>query len=35
MRQVWGIAERKFKDDFKRRMMMSDSLILEEMMYGI
>ena len=35
MRQVWGIAERKFKDDFKRRMMMFDSLVLGVMMYGI
>ena len=35
MRQVWGTAERKFKDDFKRRMMMFDSLALGVMMYGI
>ena len=35
MRQVWGIAERKFKDDFKRRMMLFDSLVLGVMMYGI
>ena len=28
MQQVWGIAERKFKDDFKRKMMMCDSLVL-------
>ena len=35
MRQVWGVAERKFKDDFKRRMMTFDSLLLEIMMYGM
>ena len=35
MRQVWGIAEKKFKDDFKRRMMMFYSLVLGVMMYGI
>ena len=27
MRQVWGMTERKFKDDLKRRMMMIDSLV--------
>ena len=35
MRQVWGIAEKKFKDDFRRRMMMIDSLVLGVMMYGV
>ena len=30
-----GKEERKFKDDFKRRMMMFDSLVLGVMMYGI
>ena len=34
MRQVYGIAERKFKDDFKRRMMF-DSLVLGIKVYGI
>ena len=33
--QVSGIAEGKFKDDFKRRMMTFDSLILGVMMYEI
>lgn len=27
MRQVWGIQVRKFKDDFKRRLLMFDRLI--------
>ena len=33
--QVWGIAKRKFKDDFKRRTMTFDSLVFGVMMYGI
>ena len=35
MRQVWDIAEKKFKDDFKRRTMMFDSLVLGVMTYGM
>ena len=34
-RQVWGMVGRKFKDYFKRRMMMFYSLILGVMMHGI
>ena len=34
MRQVWSVTDRKFKDDFKRRMMMFDSLVLGVITYG-
>ncbi|KAI4482482.1 hypothetical protein M0802_013670 [Mischocyttarus mexicanus] len=34
VRQVWGIAERKFKDDFKRRSMMFDNLVKGVILYG-
>ena len=34
MCQIWDIAERKFKDDFKRRIKIFDSLILRVMMHG-
>ena len=35
MRQVWSTAKRKFKDDFTRRMMMFDCLVLGVMVYRI
>ena len=35
MPQVWGIAKRTFKEGFKRRMMMFDSLVFGVTMYGI
>ena len=35
VRKVWDIEERKFKDNFKRRMTMFDFLVLEVMVYGI
>jgi hypothetical protein len=31
---VWGIGERKFGHDFRRRIMMFDSLVKSVMMYG-
>jgi hypothetical protein len=31
---VWGIGERKFGHDFRRRVMMFDSLVKSVMMYG-
>lgn len=34
IKQVWSIAERKFKANFKIRMMLFDSLVLGVMMYG-
>ena len=35
MKQVWGIGERKFQDDFKRRMMLFDYLIVGVMLYRV
>ena len=35
MKQVWGIGERKFEDDFKRRMMLFDYLVVGVMLYGV
>ena len=34
MKQVWGIGERKFQDDFKRRLMF-DCLVVGVMLYGV
>ncbi|KAI4487651.1 hypothetical protein M0802_011964 [Mischocyttarus mexicanus] len=34
VRQVWGIGERKFKDDFKRKLMIFDSLVKGMMLNG-
>ena len=35
MKQVWGIGERKFQNDFKRRMMLFDYLVMGVMLYGV
>ena len=35
MKQVWGIGKRKFQDDFKRRIMPFDYLVVGVMLYGI
>ena len=34
LNQVWEIAERKFKTDFKMRMFLFESLILAILLYG-
>lgn len=34
VRQVWGLGERRFRDDFKRRMMLFKYLVLGVIMYG-
>jgi len=34
MRRVWGLEERLFKDDFRRRMMLFRYLVLGVIMYG-
>jgi len=34
MRRVWGLGERLFKDDFRRRMMLFRYLVLGVIMYG-
>lgn len=31
---MWGLGERRFRDDFKRRMMLFKYLVLEVIMYG-
>ena len=33
--QVWGIGERLFRDDWKKRMLLFDCLIMGIMMYGV
>ena len=35
MRQIGGKEERKFNDEFKRKMVMFDCLVLRIMMHGI
>jgi len=35
MRQVWELGERRFKDDFRRRMVLYRYLVLEVMMYKV
>jgi len=34
MRQVWGLGKRRFRDDFKRRMVLFRYLVLGVLMYG-
>lgn len=34
LKQVWGLGERRFRDDFKRRMMLFKYLVLGVIMYG-
>jgi len=34
MRKVWGLGERTFKDDFRRRMMLFRYLVMGVIMYG-
>jgi len=34
MRKVWGLGERIFKDDFRRRMMLFRYLVIGVIMYG-
>jgi len=34
MRRVWGLEERLFKNDFRRRMMLFGYLVLGVIMYG-
>jgi len=33
MRKVWGLGERLFKDDFRRRMMLFRYLVMGVIMY--
>lgn len=35
LQQVWGLGERRFRDDFKRRMMLFKYLVLGVIMYGV
>ena len=35
MKQVWGVGERKFQTDFKRRMMLFDDLIVGVILYEV
>lgn len=35
MRLVWGIGERMFRNDFKKRMFMFDRLIVGVLLYGV
>jgi len=34
MRKVWGLRERIFKDDFKRKLMLFRYLVMGVIMYG-
>jgi len=34
MRRIWGLGERLFKDDFRRRMMLFRYFVLGVIMYG-
>jgi len=34
MRKVWGLGERIFKDDFRRRMILFKYLVMMVIMYG-
>lgn len=34
IRQVWGIGERRLKEDFRRRVMLFDYLIMSVLLYG-
>lgn len=33
LKQVWGLGERRFRDDFEKRMMLFKYLVLEVIMY--
>lgn len=33
LKQMWGLGERRFRDEFKRRMMLFKYLVLEVIMY--
>lgn len=33
LKQVWGLGERRFRDDFEKRMMLFTYLVLEVIMY--
>ena len=35
MKKVWGIREKIFKDDFKRRMRLYDTLVASVLLYGV
>ena len=35
MKQGWGIGERKFQDDPKRRMMLFDYLVVGVTLFGV
>ena len=35
MKQLWGIGERKFQNNFKRRMKLFDYLVVGVMLYGV
>lgn len=35
MRRTWGIGEKKFRDDFKRRMWLFTHLVLGVVLYRI
>jgi len=34
MRSIWGLGERLFKDDFRRRMMLFRYLVMNVIMFG-
>lgn len=34
LKQMWGLGERRFRDEFKRRMMLFKYLVLGVIMYG-
>jgi len=35
IRKIWGLGERIFKDDFRRRMMLFRYLVMGVIMYGV